>query len=242
MRWSPQQLSSRCPRSGGSALSGGVSTAYGTPDRRRMALCGDAFDTADRSGWPDHGPDRRGGRAVTPTPGTARPLLLVGTPRSGTTWTMRVLEADPSLLPLMEPDNESRSAPAVWAKRALRSVPGPGPRRSRTTTTAGCGRGSSKGPSKAPDSPPPPPSCERCGHVGGAATTRDGRRPPCGWPERWPPVPRSPRPPGSPTGGSSSRRSTHRCPWIGWPRSSRSTSSCSSGIPATCWRAGSPWT
>jgi hypothetical protein len=30
---------------------------------------------------------------------------------------MRVLEEDPSLFPLMEPDNESRSAPAIWGKR-----------------------------------------------------------------------------------------------------------------------------
>ena len=49
--------------------------------------------------------------------GAARPLVLAGAPRSGTTWTMRVLEGDPSLLPLMEPDNESRSAPAIWGKR-----------------------------------------------------------------------------------------------------------------------------
>jgi hypothetical protein len=53
----------------------------------------------------------------TPSRGTTRPLVLAGAPRSGTTWTMRVLEEDPSLYPLMEPDNESRSAPAIWGKR-----------------------------------------------------------------------------------------------------------------------------
>ncbi|MGO8871526.1 MAG: sulfotransferase, partial [Acidimicrobiales bacterium] len=46
-----------------------------------------------------------------------RPLVLAGLPRSGTTWTMRVLATDPSLVALMEPDNEVRSAPAIWAKR-----------------------------------------------------------------------------------------------------------------------------
>lgn len=50
-------------------------------------------------------------------PGRQRPLVLAGMPRSGTTWTMRVLAADPSLYALMEPDNEARSAPAIWAKR-----------------------------------------------------------------------------------------------------------------------------
>ena len=52
-----------------------------------------------------------------------RPLVIAGTPRSGTTWTMRALEADASLVPVMEPDNESRSAPAVWAKRGTGRFP-----------------------------------------------------------------------------------------------------------------------
>lgn len=52
-----------------------------------------------------------------------RPLLLVGIPRSGTTWTMQVLGADPNLHPLMEPDNEGASAPAIWAKRKAGRFP-----------------------------------------------------------------------------------------------------------------------
>jgi hypothetical protein len=51
------------------------------------------------------------------------PLVLVGIPRSGTTWTMRALAADASLHGVMEPDNESRSAPAVWAKRRAGRYP-----------------------------------------------------------------------------------------------------------------------
>jgi hypothetical protein len=50
-------------------------------------------------------------------------LLLVGMPRSGTTWSMRVLDADPSLYSVMEPDNEVRSAPAIWAKRRTGRFP-----------------------------------------------------------------------------------------------------------------------
>ncbi len=36
---------------------------------------------------------------------------------------MRVLAADPSLYPVMEPDNEVRSAPAIWAKRRCGRFP-----------------------------------------------------------------------------------------------------------------------
>jgi hypothetical protein len=36
---------------------------------------------------------------------------------------MRVLEEDPSLQPLMEPDNESRSAPAIWGKQRTGRFP-----------------------------------------------------------------------------------------------------------------------
>jgi len=57
--------------------------------------------------------------STTSTP----PLVLVGIPRSGTTWTMRALVADASLHGVMEPDNESRSAPAVWAKRRAGRFP-----------------------------------------------------------------------------------------------------------------------
>jgi hypothetical protein len=60
---------------------------------------------------------------MTEVPPEIRPLLLVGTPRSGTTWTMRALTADPSLRGIMEPDNESRSAAAIWAKRRTGRFP-----------------------------------------------------------------------------------------------------------------------
>jgi hypothetical protein len=62
--------------------------------------------------------------AVTPLPSTAAsPILLVGIPRAGTTWSSRVLAAGGSLYPVMEPDNESRSAPALWAKRRAGRFP-----------------------------------------------------------------------------------------------------------------------
>lgn len=53
----------------------------------------------------------------------SRPLLLVGIPRSGTTWTMQVLGADPNLHPVLEPDNEGTSAPAIWGKKAAGRFP-----------------------------------------------------------------------------------------------------------------------
>jgi len=53
----------------------------------------------------------------------SRPLLLVGIPRSGTTWTMQVLGADPNLHPPLEPDNEGTSAPAIWGKKAAGRFP-----------------------------------------------------------------------------------------------------------------------
>jgi Sulfotransferase family len=53
----------------------------------------------------------------------SRPLLLAGIPRSGTTWTMQVLGADPNLAPLYEPDNEGTSAPAIWGKKAAGRFP-----------------------------------------------------------------------------------------------------------------------
>lgn len=53
----------------------------------------------------------------------SRPLLLAGIPRSGTTWTMQVLGADPNLAPLLEPDNEGTSAPAIWGKKAVGRFP-----------------------------------------------------------------------------------------------------------------------
>ena len=55
--------------------------------------------------------------------GHSRPLLLVGIPRSGTTWTMQALGADPNLASLLEPDNEGTSAPAIWGKKAAGRFP-----------------------------------------------------------------------------------------------------------------------
>jgi hypothetical protein len=51
------------------------------------------------------------------------PLLLVGVPRAGTTWTTHVLEASGSLYSVLEPDNESRSAPAIRGKRRTGRFP-----------------------------------------------------------------------------------------------------------------------
>jgi hypothetical protein len=51
------------------------------------------------------------------------PVLVVGLPRSGTTWTARVLGAGPGARVVMEPDNEKTSAPAISAKRGLGRYP-----------------------------------------------------------------------------------------------------------------------
>lgn len=56
-----------------------------------------------------------------------RPLVIAGIPRSGTTWTRRVLEGDASLVSLMEPDSEGRRAEAVWGKRRVGRFPVLGP-------------------------------------------------------------------------------------------------------------------
>ena len=56
-------------------------------------------------------------------PAARPPLVLAGIPRSGTTWSMRVLACDHSLLSVMEPDNEGRSGPAIWAKRSTGRFP-----------------------------------------------------------------------------------------------------------------------
>ncbi|MGO9344235.1 MAG: sulfotransferase [Acidimicrobiales bacterium] len=52
-----------------------------------------------------------------------RPILVVGVPRSGTTWTANVLGATEGVRLVAEPDNEKLSAPAVWAKRRLGRFP-----------------------------------------------------------------------------------------------------------------------
>lgn len=52
-----------------------------------------------------------------------RPIVLAGLPRSGSTWTKEVLECDPSLVTLMEPDSEGHRGSAIWAKRRLGRFP-----------------------------------------------------------------------------------------------------------------------
>jgi len=51
------------------------------------------------------------------------PLLLAGIPRCGSTWTMRALDSDPTILLVNEPDNEGQTASAIWAKRELGRFP-----------------------------------------------------------------------------------------------------------------------
>ena len=52
-----------------------------------------------------------------------RPLLIVGLPRSGTTWTANILATAPRSRLVSEPDNEKLSAPAINAKRQLGRFP-----------------------------------------------------------------------------------------------------------------------
>jgi hypothetical protein len=52
-----------------------------------------------------------------------RPVLIVGLPRSGTTWTENVLGTALDASIVSEPDNEKLSAPAIWAKRSLGRFP-----------------------------------------------------------------------------------------------------------------------
>jgi hypothetical protein len=52
-----------------------------------------------------------------------RPVLLVGVPRSGSTWAAYVLGTSIGTRLVLEPDNEKTSAPAVHAKRSLGRFP-----------------------------------------------------------------------------------------------------------------------
>jgi Sulfotransferase family len=52
-----------------------------------------------------------------------RPVLVVGLPRSGTTWTESILGTAVDASIVSEPDNEKLSAPAIWAKRSLGRFP-----------------------------------------------------------------------------------------------------------------------
>ena len=61
--------------------------------------------------------------APLPVPARQRPLLIAGIPRSGSSWTQVILSRDPSILVVTEPDSETKSAPAIWAKRRLGRYP-----------------------------------------------------------------------------------------------------------------------
>jgi Sulfotransferase family len=50
-------------------------------------------------------------------------VVVVGLPRSGTSWTGNVLGAARGAVQVREPDNEKLSAPAIWAKRGLGRFP-----------------------------------------------------------------------------------------------------------------------
>lgn len=51
------------------------------------------------------------------------PVVIVGLPRSGTTWTMRVLGTSPGTIKTLEPDHEEKYAAAIHAKRKLGRYP-----------------------------------------------------------------------------------------------------------------------
>ena len=51
------------------------------------------------------------------------PVVIVGLPRSGTTWTMRVLGTSPGTVKVAEADNEDKRAEAIHAKRRLGRYP-----------------------------------------------------------------------------------------------------------------------
>ena len=55
--------------------------------------------------------------------GTAPPLLIVGVPRSGTTWTMRALASATDAVKVLEPDSEDKWPAAIHAKYRLGRYP-----------------------------------------------------------------------------------------------------------------------
>ncbi len=57
------------------------------------------------------------------TEAVPKPVLVLGLPRSGTTWTAQILAQAPGTRGVMEPDNEKTSAVAVGAKRGLGRFP-----------------------------------------------------------------------------------------------------------------------
>ncbi len=50
-------------------------------------------------------------------------ILIVGLPRSGTTWTLRALAQNEGTKPLLEPDNEDKFPQAIHAKRGFGRYP-----------------------------------------------------------------------------------------------------------------------
>ncbi len=57
----------------------------------------------------------------------ARPILIVGVPRSGTSWTMRALGHGVGATTVLEPDSEDKWPAAIHAKRTLGRYPVLGP-------------------------------------------------------------------------------------------------------------------
>jgi len=53
----------------------------------------------------------------------ARPIVIVGLPRSGTTWTMRALGSAAGSVTVLEPDNEDKQPAAIHAKRKIGRYP-----------------------------------------------------------------------------------------------------------------------
>ena len=54
---------------------------------------------------------------------TRRPILIVGLPRSGTTWTLRALACAENTHAILEPDNEDKFPGAIHAKRKVGRYP-----------------------------------------------------------------------------------------------------------------------
>ncbi len=54
---------------------------------------------------------------------TPRPIVIVGLPRSGTTWTLRALASADGTAAILEPDNEDKYPASIHAKRALGRYP-----------------------------------------------------------------------------------------------------------------------
>jgi hypothetical protein len=54
---------------------------------------------------------------------TGRPIVIVGLPRSGTTWTLRALGSAEGTDRILEPDNEDKYPASIHAKRAVGRYP-----------------------------------------------------------------------------------------------------------------------